>query len=761
MCIELASKRLDVGMPLLNWLLELTHICSSLQSANCWDMSTFSVLLKSSAVTLDPLGPVQLTTSLPPLSIAFRGLFYGLRMLILADPSGKLVQYIVSQSNLHMTLARLSNDHLDLSLIGEILCMIYGLVASAAPDTGLWIRQLVNSGFLSVLRSIVCSVLPYNHDASRLLAYLSFHHLIHPNALEWNRWTPEDVFERHVGLITGIWHFTCSDPPAWLSVSPLPFYATFQIEAHNVQLYHPQSEPGHHFADFETLHNAIGNPISDIDDPEELVVHFKGNGTTFKSHARAKRFEKAAINGRVRIFLDGNASISLVIDGLDYQFDAIHGDSCWLGAGTKNSEDNVALMPFLFWRSSDDFSDANYEKEIAQMRLLEPLLRKEMDDLTTKEPTLKKFDDSDWRNLDNIQNNRIASNILTSSTAFRASYSHYQDVQNAIHIKYGPSAFVPTALRDPSPLPRDEYELDDSYLLRTTILNSLIVQNNRACLHEIHITAHANMQKNLVPLLQALVNFYDTIIPLHSNGGAHNNRKDEQILADFLSLYGPLSSDEIAFNKLKLVEVISKLSSEAPNPDLNEFVAIDALQSIVDTLTAHVDKLALIRYRKDPFTLSNAADRLLSIQLEEDSNHALYSSAQDDGDNSTLLGRMQQRLCLYNNMTAAAMQYQLWSTRLRLYRPSVSPITPPCTLESLLLMIARGILHKPEINEYNDYKEEEFEVTFNSALLPFSVAAAAAARKERNELIIGIILGTSALITGIAAYYLGKHWMRK
>ena len=287
------------------------RILQSLAHTNMWNITT-SAVLKSKPTNYFVRSSRACTD---PLMEAFTHFLSG---GLLSGMPSYVMQWLVSNSNFHLTLARLSltAPH-ELSTL--LLDSLHFLLSSAAADASKWTQDLLDAGFQHSLQTRAGKL----QAPSQLLAHLKLHHIQRSSSIDriltkTLSLLAADAPEEHEMILShlpGVYHVTGYRIRDWETTTVTPFFASFQVDRRSLSL----------SVGTDGLNDEIDEQRLKL--PEDLsedsvVVKMTGHGRYVDRHGEISLVElkiafvrdendlkmHATIGGKARMSLSGSAT---------------------------------------------------------------------------------------------------------------------------------------------------------------------------------------------------------------------------------------------------------------------------------------------------------------------------------------------------------------------------------------------------------------------------------------------------------------------
>lgn len=679
------------------YALHLSAILKSLETAHMWDISSFGMLMAVSASNSEG---VQWLT---PLQNALVVTVTSLANFLLPV---EVVQWLVSTSNFHITLARLSNT-LPTSILPGIYNALLSFLRLFTPEVSLSMaRDLKNIGFEHSLL-IRATDLPEAPSlaALHLLSYIKLCHLLHSSVNRLNDSTDEvfaaidlnEAKEKASTLLPGVYHlagFNVLDLP---ESDSCPFFASFQVEARDVKVLKPSGQP-----EFDGVLEA---PESlEVSSHAEMALLLKGRGKMIDEfgeesfvelHAAlsASDFTEYAFSAHV-----GGAQLSL--SGLMREGSASGVLRRWQDVET----DSIPRGFFLLWRSSLPDTESNWEKHLQDLDALRKLrstglqaqLRR---NTSSRSPPSVAFSEIRSDLLDYLPYHRLAANERLYHTV----------MGNAKAILNGEVRSRQWE-RDAS-LPRDPYELDELYEARILLLNhsTFLLWDVRAALATEYMASNrAAVLSDIKTALIGFIRLCEVVsMELKANNGFQNPKPDS-LLAAFVSLYyHPEMKAHDIKNVTKAATAFLK-SLDAPIPRLRD---LDLLSNYLKFFSFK----SRLHEHQHPFEANQALSTILSFMFglakkasDIGPSEAQTQLASPDYQHSPICQSFISEIIHEESQSPYEALYHRWSNRLHfsLWDPC-SPLLTPNELITIFLSILK--MEQVKLEEENEASQEESE----------------------------------------------------
>lgn len=516
------------------------------------------------------------------ISMRYFALFLHMILQNSGEAEGHLVQYIVSRTNLHLHLARLTRMSGDRSL--EVAYCLNAILASKAKDAQLWVAELESISYTHVLETMEYgsferiafsskSIINYGHYVNRLqTVYYNGLQLDAAMQLQEMRACASGV----KSALAGIWHLLWYPHREWPGQHVQPNYASFRILPSKVKVNTGlESEEGEN--------DELEEEAAQV--PDGAISSFNGYGKMVTIDHELKDCEIiGSINPPLPTDGPSPVTIELSIDGLGISLSGVS-ISIGYGGGYRFADMDPSSREalggcFLLWKSSLEPTDEQWQAELAEVSLhhesrtkgAEHLRRERLSDSAAELELRTQLD------RDAVIGTNINFGVPISETQY-SNLVALEDVMDAYALQ--PLTDVPHLLS------RGFYESMQSYNLRCHLHEVLYgkVLSDMQNTNPIHVTS--TTARDLIQLMTRLEVVLTTIaVDLARPESERSVEPLKQRIADYKVVYGYLG-----------ISTFSNIATEIGN-----------IRSIFETAMADRDNAAPL-----PPTLCSAAHSLKVI----------------------------------------------------------------------------------------------------------------------------------------------------
>ena len=291
-----------------------------------------------------------------------------LLLMAISPPSVPIfaAQWLISNSNLHLSLARLSLSA-DQHCSNYCLSFLGPLLNYPCADASKWVQELIEAGFHHSLLARAGKA-PSSLEATKLLALLKLHHFQRASPTDRNFGNDlillgsDDIAEQKeevLAKLAGVYHVAGYHIRDWEETTMAPFFASFQVDARDLSL-----TIGTDDLDDDAIEDDEPPLPEDLSE-ESFLLKVKGHGRYIDENGEISLVElKANVHGSyaglaLQATLGGKARMSLVGSLIDPFF----GGDVAFWDDDATSDEYVPTTPggaFLLWKSSLPDTEANW-----------------------------------------------------------------------------------------------------------------------------------------------------------------------------------------------------------------------------------------------------------------------------------------------------------------------------------------------------------------------------------------------------------------
>lgn len=672
-------------------LRELLRLSRSLQTAHFWDISTFDDITNSFTAHYGDMA--QMRRSALPHEVSLLGFLQAVKDYVAGDKTGFGTHHLVSKSNLHLTLARLSQN-LWSSTLTSALDLLRNLLDSPALGALLWIKELKEIRYPRLL-----DVMNQHHEPHiplGLSALIDYYHLIDPASaishlseeLELRLDRIESSGENcqvAKKFVSGVWRLLWYPAGSWSETGARPYHAVFRVEEADVEVTGRHQEREHQPTDVR------------LPSQDSMTVHFKGAG--FGSGGLKVRGKYA------------NKMIGLEVTrelGSAHHFIGASFNQGFCGSYDHWNPDWESQIistngTFLLWKSSALDTESNWNRDLEEVAALEEL---RLEYIATNEEIIRKPIN---RPVDTFMNHCwfIRESLLISRGNLRIDSTEmpYDTLVNALKLipeKMFRSLLPPSKERL-APLPRGHYEDDEIYAMRCQLHDIHVQRLDNVTSFTMKFLAHPSYLHDLRILLSALKGHYIVVqndFHLIDFGTELQVAAAKRRIGDLNTLHGTewndLSLGSMIANinstivMLTELEVLDVWSLSAPEISGKLLGAANAVFRALSVYASNTNQ----RIPGNPREVAFSAERMITKILNNNINTCLPPSecaSRPEAGKGTL-ERLEDDVRHENEASNIGKVYGMWTRRLQSASPSLDYYTRPLLLEELCCLLAIALV---------------------------------------------------------------------
>ena len=777
-------RRIELGPGPQYWryILEQLVLLKSLEHANMWDYSSFDYFLSR------VLTPIEEPGSYQPFMPSFNQAFSGLTQIFLFDVYPPFViEWLVSNSNFHMTLARLSlsADRQSSSIFMIVLFLVLNRIDSFAVK---WTQELIDAGFHHAL--LIRAGKSESHEAIKLLAYLKLHHV--QRACPSDR-TLGDHFgllssvvaddeqkETSLKLLPGVYHLAGYRIRDWEETTMAPFFASFQVEPRHVSVAKGDDPLYDEEDDDDALHFEFPDHMEGA-----TIVKMIGHGRYVDENGEISLVELkfssiclAPDNMTMQATIGGKARMSFMGSLTDF---IVGGEIAYWDDDTTDptAKDFLSAVPggaFLLWKSALPDTEANWKDvHIRDIDALSKLRsaggfeyeRKEAF-LVHEKPSVYDLPVSDRPSDDDIRHEALL---------VKAKYDIYTDlaVHSELYAQLQASAssiipHVPAQAYDPRTLPKGPYETAEAHNLRVTVFT--LIQTQTRTVDRPHIIAilHTGLD-DLITLCSAMKRLF-----MQCEADAVLEDHEQSLLNAYFDIHyiHPLLLDRHIKEYGEVIEQLKSLRERYGTGPLPPEALLDrgliAAVNLVERSELSFLGAQTLERKLTPVKAAKASATLLNFLLKdypsESSTVASAAPATATNESSPLCKAIVDEYSRLDSQNDFAKLIRKWSYRLGTAHPSLDPASENI-VPLLIVTLLNAILPLPnrikvedvpseystddESESYSDSDDETGGVSTHKAQ-PQSFGLSSTAT---------IAIGAVAAVIGLGAFALGRWQLNK
>ena len=758
----------------------------SLETANFWDLSSFDILKRL------PADPEQLADSFDVTEESLFAFTAGLFDIFSPPENAHFIQYLVSNTNLHLNLARLSSG-VSSSTTNLVFAVLLSMLSSSATDAPLWTAQLRNAGMqyaLAARRGSTCEL-----SAFQLMPFIEYSHFIDPaNTLigiddmsnellhQYELIEAEDeeseLREAAENLLAGVWHFVSYVNTVQPEMAMKPRYGYLDVQSEDIK-----------FVSVKEASKKPGQEISEIGEDEEEYDEFAGDNEMYEIHfSGVGRFlsdagNVATMKFEAQIKAGSADSAAIMIDvpaaGLTFigkPFRLGYSGVCYpWNDQSEEDQGPRASGPFMMWKNTSPFAEANAEVEFNAFKALQEeggaVQRRWKANLETLPLDTPEGDLYDIL----IEHTYVLTSISArmASLAFSRPYRFIQTEAEKVLEDVPDEAKYIKSIKGKC-VPRGKYELNEIYEVRRAAFALLMEETvGQVNSNLTRCMASPTYFQDICTIFRTLIDFYNDI--LRDSKRVNSLVGEEAILVqqrldDFEIVYGGNIKDSaLTFKEMttKLETALShftKLTHSEPTVDQVD----EACGLLVTALSSPLQNLDVM-LRTNLLQIGPAADRLVTHILGDDhtlfaETAAVVASSSDSEETSTIAQRIVSKMEEEDKASEIAKVYRKWSRRFCHIRPSIAHGFPPMTLELLAAYLSFGLNFANNDTREDTEAETETETGARAKKASKSKKRSSAGdeapivrtRKSRSVQSSGPSFAVvSAIVTGILAAGLG------
>ena len=737
-------------------------VLKSLEHANMWDMSTFGTLFTQTRNYWAELA--QACT--PPITELLCLLFVGTEPV--SAPSC-VTQWLVSNSNFHLTLARLSLTAPTV-LSNFLLSSLHTILNSKAPDASKWTQDLLDAGFGHSLQTRVGAEEFEEHI--NMLAHLKLHHLQRASSTnsalaETMALTAADAPEEHETILNnlpGVYHVTGYRIRDWEHTTVTPFFASFQVDRRSLSL----------SVGTDGLNDEIDEEGPQL--PEDLsedsaVVKMTGHGRYVDRHGEISLVElkivfvrdgndlkmHATIGGKARMSLSGSPAYPMFAGGIAY----------WDDDPTSEEFPPAAFGgAFLLWKSALPDTESNWNN--VHIRDIDALRK-----LRTSGGF--EFERSQARKLPKPDPANPQPSLQEALNYVMKLKFHRQSIATLIYHPtdfpamkticanfYGENEPVPVDCS--KALPRGPYDTDEIHDIRGRLHYALLYQTPQSYLDAAYLMIPVyDVTGDLIVLCKAMKRLFSS---LKEDAELKQSELPQDLIAALDSMGLRRTSDELQILITDLALATQRLQRHLKQSKTSELPAklISSLEWIAVAMQMFFNTQGIERLEK-PVEAALASERILKYLLEEDKpKPTTNSSGESDAvanESSPLCKAIvaeYERLDSQNDLTKVIRK---WSYVFGTARPGID-VYSENMIPSLMISLSKAIL--PSSDSDDESLDASAETDDDESLFESDAGSDSLfATKFRSYGVTTttlIAIGTASALFGLGAFALGR-WIAK
>lgn len=669
-----------------------------------WDLTTFNPITYSFAAHYADM--TQVRRSVLPYEVALLGFLQAVKDYVSSDKTGFGTHHLVSNSNLHLTLARLSQNLWSLMLTSA-LELLRNLLDSPALGAVLWIKELREIRYPRLLDVLNRHNEP--HIPLGLSALIDYYHLIEPTSavrhfsqelelrLERIENAGEDTKVAQK-LVSGVWRFLWYPTASWSQAGARPYNGVFRVEEADVTVsgghkHHEHHHHHHHRQSTEDRHSTHGS----------MAIRFKGAGYgAERLTVRAKYTDKSI---GLEVTREGGSTHNFIGTAFNQGFCGSydHWSPDW------ESQKLATNGTFLLWKSSALDTESNWNRDLEEVAALEELRLEYMSDSAEimRKPisrSVESFMSHCW----SIRESLLISkgNLRIDSTEMQ-----YDTLVSALNLIPESSfkALLPHSKERLIPLPRGEYEIDDIYAMRCQLHDVHTQRHDSTISFTMKFLAHPSYLHDIRILLTALKGHYVQVqndFSLISFGTEQQVAAAKRRINDLNTLHGT------EWNEHSLASMLSNMNNAIVQ--LTELEGLNAwslsspelssqLPSVANTVFRALSKYAINTNQRivgNPRDVAFSAERMITKILDNNIDTCLTPSecANRPEAGKCSLERLEDDVRRENELSNVAKVYSMWSRRLQAASPSLDYYTRPLLLEELCCLLTISLVPQADLD---------------------------------------------------------------
>lgn len=696
---------------------ELLRLSKHLATASIWDISGFNVI-ESSFIARNKFYLDASPALTPSYEVALSRFFDVVSSYARHDKTGYGVQYLVSRSNLHVTLARMAYGFSH-NLVTKLLDALFALLDSPAVGTLTWINQLKDMGFERTLLQMMGHFPPETDASACLQAWLAYRHLIDPETtvrhfqeesdLRILHFEKDDVEVPVKNHFSGVWHLLWFPSNLWIHEGVKPHYATFRVDSDDVRL-HKGATPSTSRASLRSDSGLVcWAPSGNIDRDSTFTANFVGSRCDLSVHAPS--------------------------DLLNFTFNGSWSSLGVVGSFLSERENNSTDLleediepnrgsrgTFLLWKSTALDTESNWNREVEEMNALSAFRKsglahqvhsKFMSRIPVGLHVENPFE-GDAAILETRRNIRILATEV-SSMVIAEKMSVFDEDQRDELIREGGSPQLPCGL----------YEDDEIFQARSIACEVWV--NNLGKDYELVFREHLgpSLFADMAVLLQALIDLYSKIRDAYGDCMSSNVQKRSLAIQQTTDLHIILGSSHDRNSLQRLIDAAKRALPQVDKLKEKHIAEVEDHEvrsvgmAVIPVLLGYISDTDP-KVSGDPLQIGLAGERLVRAAIGDDVyslpqsasseavSHSLASSSNLSAshDGIGIIERMKREINRIESMTEAKRVYLEWATRIGSASPALEIATRPVTLEMLLLWMVGAIMGT---TEQDDFFDGEFE----------------------------------------------------
>lgn len=533
------------------------------------------------------------------------------------------LQWLVSSTNFHMTLARFICSFAEEG-IAHLMDLLLFLLSSGVDDATKWLNDLKDAGFERLVLA-KAGLEQRRIEALQLLAYMQLQHLLVPGTVDMDFAATtmrtmgleelDQARETLLKILPGVYHLAGTYSYSCHEASMGAYVAAFQVEPHSIEFVESSDITED---DDELLMNPHAVGLSNLDS-ESMLVKMRGIG---KAVGEMGELMFVEVHAQLRLSSDGKIAFVAHVKGLDKSYigsatkhgfsgDTLHWDI------ESDSADHSAQVPhgcFLFWKSVLPDTESNWNLHMRDINALHSarttgIYGQRMQEFEKQGRWFK----ASQSTLSDIRKNSL---YLNCSLAL-AIHSHaYLDLEACQASFNHTDTEVPTYL-DPT-LPRSRYESDRLYKLRNDIKfqveQDFLTTNRNGLLlivgSDLILQEAIAFGKSFVRLLVALM----------------KPDVDPELVAAFEHVYEFLPTREYLLALINIcnqaMKLIETAAAEKTNPELPS--KIPSLIPLLEPSFAKLNHQYTTSHYNNPVRCAAGVSKLIDWMLKDEVSSNLF-----------------------------------------------------------------------------------------------------------------------------------------
>ena len=678
------------------------------------------------------------------------------------DPQGILAQYLCSQSDIHLTLARMTRTFSDLSHV--FVPAILALVTSKAKDAPKWIEQLrsvnfdhclriMEAGELETLSFSLVAFLEHNHFIDRCETRENIGHHIYESlntvlAEESESTVLEDC-------VAGVWHLLWYPHHLNPIDLNLPNYGSFRIPRQMKIVREGQAE------DMSDTALGPGGPGFSFAGPGHVV-------------SRDSKFHEVRINCRATVPYDPSQGLQFdfQVSGLPYLFSGTGALGVAIGGSFMDpnlhdpTQRKVSEGYFMLWKSSVEDTTENWQAKIEEVKTYAAHRKAELAHYHGPSNLSPSWALATEPYYEELPSRRypigISANIGLASTPNDFSVTlNLAEVTGFIGynvddvIALAPNIYLPAA----------PFETELSVRFRVATYDRMLSEFDDT--PSLQSMSHAHLAGDLFSVLERIVELYTTL--LEEYGLVKANSATEAVrrrIADFEAVYGETFLEDL----IEHINVIQPLASRLPG--LQRPTSLDGTDASMALLADIKQVLAIANDHRGSaanlFERSCALERILQWELEEDSKPLPPAPSSAP---TSLLQRISDLQAYRGQISKVAALHQRTLRHMLLIRPLIDNYLPQTTIERLGIDLVRSLIctyvHERErlLEEVEELEEDdlpELDLNAERTAPDMSTILSGVTSKKSKRSITSInptilcLVGLGVAVCAVAAFALGR-----